>query len=287
MRAFWSAFTAAAALVAHARGSLIAAAFAIFLTSLVIVAFRWRLILRALGCSATVWDTGLTYAAGVCLSNVTPARVLGADAFRLAVIRSRTQASVKIAVASILYDRLSEAPAITILALLALSRLRAYWWTAGVVVAIVAAFFLIAPLRRVATARIVAWHGTLVGVKMAGTSVAAAIGLSGLLYLQDTTRIFLIAGAFGVWLTPAQAATMSVIRLLGGAAPVPGGVGVIEGSQIAGLVLFGIPGETATAITIVERAILYVCGTLIGAAALAVLGGRRLIRKSLANDDVP
>lgn len=61
--------------------------------------------------------------------------------------------------------------------------------------------------------------------------------------------------------------------------PIPGGVGVVEGSAIAALVWFGVPLETATAITIVERAILYGCGTILGAACLALLGGRRALEK--------
>jgi uncharacterized membrane protein YbhN (UPF0104 family) len=280
VRTLWDGATAAAAQVAHARGSFLAAAFAIFLTSFVIVGFRWRLILRALGCRATLWDTTLTYAAGVCVSNITTARTLGADAFRLAVIRSKTAASVRHAAASIVYDRLSEAPAIAVLALLTLSRFHAYRWTAVALVAAIAGLALAGPVRRAIASRIAAWHETLVGEKMPARSVAAAIALAAALYLQDTLRIFLIAGAFNVWLTPAQAATMTVLRLIGGAAPVPGGVGVVEGSQIGGLVLFGIPAETAAAITIVERAILLVCGTAIGGVALALLGGRSVMAMS-------
>src|SRR5665213_264966 len=126
VKAFCAALAAAARLVAHANAGLLAIAFAIFLGSMLIVAFRWRQILAALGCRATVWDTLLTYSAGLCIGNVTPTRILGADAFRLAVIRSRTGATVRIVAASIFYDRISEAPAITILALLTLSRFRTY-----------------------------------------------------------------------------------------------------------------------------------------------------------------
>jgi uncharacterized protein (TIRG00374 family) len=86
-----------------------------------------------------------------------------------------------------------------------------------------------------------------------------------------------VAAAFGVFLSPSQAATLTSIRLLSGLIPIPGGVGVVEGSAIAALVWFGIPVETATAITIIERAVLYGCGTLIGAVSLALLGGRRVL----------
>jgi uncharacterized protein (TIRG00374 family) len=70
-----------------------------------------------------------------------------------------------------------------------------------------------------------------------------------------------------------------VIRLATGVVPLPGGVGVAEGGLIAGLVWFGIPIETATAVTVLERAILYGCGTCLGAASLVLLGGRRIVEK--------
>ena len=287
MKAFWAALTDAARLVAQANAGLIAIAFAIFLASMVIVGFRWRQILAALGCHATVRDTLLTYSAGLCLGNITPARILGADAFRLAVIRSRTGATVRIATASIFYDRFSEVPAITILALLTFSRFRAYMWvTIGSVVAL-AALVLTGPVRRAVAWRVAGWHETIVGVPVGSRSIAAAVGWSLLLYLQDVTRIFLIALAFGVWLTPVQAATMSVVRLIGGAAPTPGGLGVVEGGQIGSLVLFGIPTETATAIVVVERAILYGSATAIGAVSLMLLGGRKVLDTRAHLDDPP
>ena len=54
---------------------------------------------------------------------------------------------------------------------------------------------------------------------------------------------------------------------------------MVEGGLIAGLVWFGVPTETAAAITIVERAILYACGTCIGALSLMLLGGRRVLNR--------
>jgi uncharacterized membrane protein YbhN (UPF0104 family) len=287
VKAFWTALTDAARLVAHANAGLIAIAFAIFLGSMVIVAFRWRQILAALGYRATIQDTLLTYSAGLCIGNITPARILGADAFRIAMIRSRTGATVRIATASIFYDRFSEVPAITILALFTLSRFRTYMWVViGVVVAL-AALALTGAIRRAVSPRVAAWQETIVGVPVGRGNVAAAISWSLLLYLQDVTRIFLIALAFGVWLTPVQAATMSVVRLIGGAAPTPGGLGVVEGGQIGSLVLFGIPTETASAIVVVERAILYGCATAIGAVSLMLLGGRKALGTRAHADDPP
>jgi uncharacterized membrane protein YbhN (UPF0104 family) len=47
---------------------------------------------------------------------------------------------------------------------------------------------------------------------------------------------------------------------------------------MTGLLLFGVPSATATAITIVERAITYALSTALGGMALAALGGWDTVR---------
>jgi uncharacterized membrane protein YbhN (UPF0104 family) len=277
----WNTLTAAATLLTQVRVGFVAGALAVYLISVVIVAFRWRLVLRALGSRPGMWDTLLTYSAGVFVGNVTPARTLGGDACRLALIRSRTEVSVKLATASILYDRASEVPAIAVLALLTLPTLRPSAPILGGIVLVAALLVIAGPLRRAVSARVALWHDALVGVHVGGGSVAAALGCSMLVWLQDIVRIMLVAAAFRVRLAPSQAATLTMLRILGGVVPVPGGIGVVEGGLIAGLVWFGIPAGTAAAITIVERAILYGCGTCIGALSLMVLGGRRVLDRRL------
>jgi uncharacterized membrane protein YbhN (UPF0104 family) len=92
----------------------------------------------------------------------------------------------------------------------------------------------------------------------------------------DVTRLWLIARAFGVSLSPAQAAALSAISVVGGWTPTIGGLGVVEGGLVAGLIAFGAPSGSAIAITAVERGISYGLATAIGACALAALGGREL-----------
>jgi glycosyltransferase 2 family protein len=274
----WNTLTTAAKLLTEVRAGFVVGALGVYLISIGIVAVRWRFILRALGVRVSVWDSFLTYSAGVFMGNVTPARSLGCDACRVGFIRTRSDASIKIATASVLYDRISEAPAVTLVALLGLVALRPSALIAAIV-AVFAVLLLAGPVRRGIAAKLTHWHDTLVGVPVGRGTVVAALGCSALIWIQDVTRITLVAAAFGVWLTPPQAAALSGFRLLSGLIPVPGGVGVVEGSYIGGLVLFGVPADMAAAITIVERAILFGVGTCIGAVSLTLVGGRRVLGK--------
>lgn len=279
MTGLWNTLTTAAKLLTEVRVGFVVGALGVYLISIGIVAVRWRLILRALGVRVSVWDSLLTYSAGVFAGNVTPARTLGCDACRVGLIRTRSDASIAIATASVLYDRASEAPAVALVALLALPTLRPSALIVTAIAVVLATLLLVGPVRRGIASQFAGWHATLVGVPVGRGTVAAALGCSMLVWIQDVTRITLVAAAFGVWLTPSQAATLAAFRLLSGLIPVPGGVGVTEGSYIGGLVWFGVPTETAAAITIVERAILFGVGTCLGAVSLMLLGGRRVLNK--------
>jgi uncharacterized membrane protein YbhN (UPF0104 family) len=281
----WTTLTTAAKLVTEVRSGFVLAALAAFLAGVTTVAFRWRFLLAALGTRTSVWNTFLTYSAGVAVGNVNPARTVGGDAVRLALIRSRTNASMSVATASIVYDRLSEVPAIVVLAILSLASFRSSAFVIIGVLAAAATALLIGPVRRAIVSRISRWHHTLVGIPLQRSTIVTIIGLSIVVWSFDLTRTTLVAAAFGVHLNPSQVATLAGFRLLGGLVPIPGGVGVVEGSLIGGLVLFGISTETAAAITIVERAVMYGCGTLIGATALLLVGGLRMLRArpNLAN----
>jgi len=48
-----------------------------------------------------------------------------------------------------------------------------------------------------------------------------------------------------------------VVGVLGGFVPTVGGLGAVEGALVATLVLFGVPLDTAIAMTTVERGISY------------------------------
>src|SRR5439155_1489364 len=75
-----------------------------------------------------------------------------------------------------------------------------------------------------------------------------------------------------------QSATITIMGIAGGFVPTVGSVGAIDGSMVAGLMLFGATVEAAVAITIVGRVISYGVSTAAGAVALALLGGRGILR---------
>jgi uncharacterized membrane protein YbhN (UPF0104 family) len=90
-------------------------------------------------------------------------------------------------------------------------------------------------------------------------------------------RLIVVSAAAGTSLSIGQGCALAVLTILGGLAPTIGSLGGIEGSLMAGLLLFGVPAPTATAITVIERAITYVFSTAAGAAALIAIGGWDLV----------
>jgi uncharacterized membrane protein YbhN (UPF0104 family) len=253
---------------------LVAAAFAVDTLSLVLMSFRWRLFLHAMGSRASLWEALLAYSSGVFVCNVTPARGVGGDACRAALIpRPGGSPPITTIAASVVYDRLTDLPGFLMLGIIALPTLKpapGHW---GIVVGILLVVAYPARLlyRRVAP-RISQWHEDLLGRRMGGP-VAAAICCSLVIWLLDVTRIMLVGLAFGVRFNPSQASAVSLVRLGSGLVPIPAGIGVVDGALVGALMWVGLPASTATAVAIMERAIVYAWGTGLGAVALVLRGG--------------
>jgi uncharacterized membrane protein YbhN (UPF0104 family) len=281
MTRLWSTITATTAVIGHARIGFVAAAFVVDTLSLVVMAFRWRLLLRSLGSGATLWEALLAYSAGVCVCNITPARSLGGDACRAALIRRPGGSPpVKAIAASVIYDRATDVPGFLLLGVLALPTLRpkSPHWALVALLALVAAL-VARPLYRRLLPRIGQWHPAVIGKEM-DAALAAAVGCSLLIWLLDVTRIVLVGRAFDVRFVPSQAAAVSLLRLGSGLVPVPAGIGVVDGALVAGFIWLGQAPVTAVALAIVERAVVYAWGSALGAAALLLLGGSRAFRKA-------
>jgi len=107
---------------------------------------------------------------------------------------------------------------------------------------------------------------------------ARAVCCATLAQVETIARQIVVAAAFGVPLTIQQSATITIMGIVGGFVPTVGSVGAIDGSMVAGLMLFGATVEAAAAITIVGRVISYGVSTAAGAVALALLGGRGILR---------
>src|SRR5437016_656946 len=104
------AITAVVVALGDARPAYVAAALALYVASIGLVAFRWRVVLAALGARVAFVDALFAYLGGVCAGNVTPARTIGGDACRAGMLRFRSGTPLPIAGRSVVYDRLSEVP---------------------------------------------------------------------------------------------------------------------------------------------------------------------------------
>ena len=279
----WEILHGAVSALGGVNGWYVAAALGLYLIGVLICATRWRTILASLGTRVRIVDTALAQLAGIFAGNVTPAGRVGGEACRIAVISLRTRVALPVAAVASVYDRLSEVPPVAVLVLAAVptlagagARLRVGWVSVAVATATVtvAVFGSVRFVRRRSWWR--SWRERIASGGVGTGTMATAVVFSSVVWLQDVLRLMIVAAAFGVSLTVSQAATLTVLTIVGGMLPIMGGLGAIEGGLVAGLMLFGVGLETAAAITVVERSISYGLATLAGGSAVALIGGRRL-----------
>jgi uncharacterized membrane protein YbhN (UPF0104 family) len=268
--------------LAHARPLLVAAAVALHLGGLLVTGERWRLVVVALGGRLTLVRSTLINLAGIFVRNATPTTGLGGDASRIALLRAEGVGLAQ-AAASFVYVRIAELPAMAAVVLLALPTVGAIVArsTRGIAIAIALGLVAVAAAwagRSRLRARVAALRGKSASVQIGAAAFCAAVAYASLAQLETIVRQIAVAAAFGLPLTIAQSATVTALSIAGGLVPTIGSVGAIEGGMVAGLMLSGATADTAVAITIVERAISYGLSTALGAASLAVLGGRAILR---------
>jgi undecaprenyl-diphosphatase len=136
-------------------------------------------------------------------------------------------------------------------------------------------------LRQALRATLTAWQRDLRSSTLGRREIAGVLGYSALIWTEDLLRMLAAGAAFDVALSIPQASALAVTAILGGFAPTVGGLGAVEGGLIGGLVLFGVPLETAIAVTTVERLASYGFSTVTGGLTVAALGGRTLLRAAL------
>jgi uncharacterized membrane protein YbhN (UPF0104 family) len=266
----------------HARIPLVVVALALHLTGLAITGERWRVVVAALGSRLRLWRTILVNLAGIFVRNATPTTGLGGDASRIALLRAEGVPLAQ-AMASFAYVRLAELPPLALLVALSApavaaiaERSRTALAITAAAVAVLAAVFWLARDR--ARAQIASLRERTAHLRIDRTSAALAVFYATLAQVETIARQIVVAGAFGVPLTAQQSATITAMTIVGGFVPTVGSIGAIDGSMVAGLMLFGASASDAIAITIVGRGISYGVSTAMGAAALALLGGRGIVR---------
>jgi uncharacterized membrane protein YbhN (UPF0104 family) len=266
----------------HARLSFVLLALALHLTGLVITGERWRVVIAALGSRLRLWRTILVNLAGIFVRNATPTTGLGGDASRIALLRAEGVPLAQ-ATASFAYVRLAEVPPLALVVALSAPAVAAVAERSGTALTITFATLAIAAMvlwlarRRLRVQLTSLWERT-AHLRIDRASAGLAVFYATLAQVETIARQIVVAAAFGVPLTIQQSATITAMTIVGGFVPTIGSIGAIDGSMVAGLMLFGATAGDAIAITIVGRAISYGVSTAIGAVALALLGGRGILR---------
>ena len=268
--------------LAHADLALVAVALALHIVGLLITGERWRVVIAGLGSRLSLYQTTLINLAGIFVRNATPTTGLGGDASRIALLRAHG-VPLPQATASFAYVRLAEVPPLALLVLVAtpvVAHLASRSATAVTMTAIAVAVATAigwAYRERVRGHLQALWTRT-EHLRVDPRSLGLAVVYATLAQVETNARQIVVAAAFGLPLSIQQSATITTMTIVGGFVPTVGSIGAIDGSMVAGLMLCGANAETAVAITIVGRAISYGLSTAAGALALALLGGRRMLR---------
>jgi uncharacterized membrane protein YbhN (UPF0104 family) len=294
LHAIWLTVANSVARLSTANPGYAAAAFLLYVVSLVIAGARWRGFLRALGGEVSIMRATLATMGGIAAGNLTPSP--GGEACRIGLVRLDGRATWREATIAAVWDRLSELPPILVLAAMSLVAVR-HLASAGRTSAVVAGISVALVIVGLALWRLVpkpkrrgrggwrrsgfalaGWRERLAVDRVRPSLFAAGVGYSSLLWLQDVLRLGCATLAFGVVLSPTKIATLSILAMLGGIVPAIAGLGPVEGGLLAGLMAFGVDLPTAAAVTALERAISYGFSTSAGAMVIALMGGRSVWR---------
>lgn len=279
--------------IAEARVELVLLALVLHVAGLIVTGERWRLLMASSGTPVSLARAVLVNLAGIFVRNVTPASGLGGDAVRIGLFKV-AGASLRDATLIFLWVRLVEIPAIAGMVVLATPLIGPIASTQSLTLmagGLGAAALLAYALRRGRAGRwIVSNLAEAARVRIPASVIGRACLWAAASWVETVLRLMVVSAAVGVRLSVAQGCALAVLTILGGLAPTIGSLGGIEGSLMAGLLLFGVPAPTATAITVIERAITYVFSTAAGAGALVAIGGWDLVgrrRRRLLSQTAP
>jgi len=252
----------------------------LYAASVGLAGLRWQRVLAAMGVKLTLAHTCLGTIGSIFVNNVTPASRVSGEAYRAAYACAKARIDAKAATASVALDRAIELPIVGGVFLLALPSLwpllaNTHAVIVGIVavttaIALVALAYRLLPRTRAFAATV---RAHFVSTPIDKRQLAVAMVPGSLLWLQDLLRLQVVAHACGVHLSLQQTAVLSVLAIAGGLVPTVGGLGAVEGSLTAGLVLFGVPLSTAMAVALLERSISFVLATAVGGLAVVGLGG--------------
>ena len=268
--------------LAQARLGLIGVGVALHLAGLIVTGERWRVVVAALGTRLKLTRTVLINLAGIFVRNVTPTTGVGGDASRVVLLRAEGVPLAQ-ATAAFAYVRLAEVPPLALVALLSTtaiaSTVRRSTTALEITGAVLAVLAAAAWTQRGRARAVLAdhWRRT-AHLRSDRGSMGLAILYAATAQVESIVRQAVVAAAFGLPLTLAQSAAITAMSIVSGFVPTVGSIGAIDGTMVAGFMLFGADAHTAIAITVAERLISYGVSTALGAGAVAMLGGRRILR---------
>jgi hypothetical protein len=268
--------------LAHANLAWVAAALFVNLIGLVVTGERWRVVIAALGSRLRLSRTTLINLAGIFVRNATPTTGLGGDASRILLLRADGVPLAQ-ATAAFAYVRLAEVPPIAVTVLLSGGVFAAAVRRSTTALAVAAAVIAVGAIatfvnRQRLAAHVAALWARTAHLRIDHASAGLAVFYATLVQIESLARQMMAAAACGFSLSVQQSAAVTALGIVGGFVPTVGSVGAIEGGMVAAFMMCGADAKTALAITILERAISFGVNTAAGAAALAWLGGRRILR---------
>jgi glycosyltransferase 2 family protein len=293
--------------VRSANYLLIASAIAIYFLTVVVWAARWQKALSFINCRISFGARYLILCATVFLNNITPGARVGGDPFGRAYMVHRLEnTSYSSGLASVIGDY-ALAPLIIVSFLMAglvlrfgkgsvqLTLILAMIWVLVALGAVFGPRFFFK--KRIAikgitgiTRRVLGWFGrrrsvreTVEGIEAFYSSTYAILdkrekvlsigSLSLLIGALDVFRLYVIFLALGYYPTFPMLLVAASLPIIVGLIPLlPGGLVIVDGSLISIFALFGVPLNLAMAATVIERGIMFVLSTIVGAGVFSYLG---------------
>jgi hypothetical protein len=286
---------------------LIASAIAMYFLTVAVWAARWQTALSLINCRIGFGARYLILCATVFLNNITPGARVGGDPFGRAYMVHRLEnTSYSSGLASVIGDY-ALAPLIIVSFLMAglilrfgkgsvqLTLILAMVWALVALGAVLGPRFFFK--KRIAikgitgiTRRVLGWFGrrrnfreTVEGIEAFYSSTYAILekrekvlsigSLSLLIGALDVFRLYAIFLALGYYPSFPMLLVAASLPIIVGLIPLlPGGLVIVEGSLISIFALFGVPLNLALAATVIERGIMFVLSTIVGAGVFSYLG---------------
>lgn len=285
----------------------VALAFGMYLICILFWAARWRISLSAVGYSARLHDLYLVIFGSIFINNLTPFTYAGGDPVARIYLLNKTQrVPYSSGFATMVGELVLDLP--IFLSLLILGLLMSFYATSTSTMLIIVGVWVVAVIsillisskilrsgvaagriggfvtrilkifrKRVGKMKIVrvikkfyAGAHSIVGRAKIASLVA---GFSVILWTFGMVRLFIIFQAFGhLPSLPMLMLAVTLPAIVGMVPLLPGGLGTVDVTIASVFIVFGVPANLAISVTLIERLITLVFGTLIGAGVLSYLG---------------